>query len=213
MTTRVQVGDAIAAVSVVASLLRFAYTRTANRDPQRILDLGLAYMVLTALAVTDVSFGADPPDAVRISTGLVDRRSHPDVLGHRTEHQDENPSRRRNRIFRRPRAVGESVRGHRHAGYRKHSVASGGTGPIQHAARRLRSTSRQTPFRQLEFRRRLLGWIRLALGQRFPLARRSSAVHEARDRRERNGAATTETASAPLSSLLQLAATRFPLRS
>jgi len=43
--------DAIAAVSVLASLLVFAYTRTANRNPQRILDLGLAYMVLTALAL------------------------------------------------------------------------------------------------------------------------------------------------------------------
>ena len=44
-------GDAIAAASVLASLLLFAYTRTANRDPQRILDLGLVYMVLTALAL------------------------------------------------------------------------------------------------------------------------------------------------------------------
>ena len=44
-------GDAIAALSVLASLLLFAYTRTANRDPRRILDLGLAYMVLTALAL------------------------------------------------------------------------------------------------------------------------------------------------------------------
>ena len=44
-------GDAIAAVSVVASLLLFAYTRTAGRDPQRILDLGLGYMILTALAL------------------------------------------------------------------------------------------------------------------------------------------------------------------
>ena len=35
-------GDGIAAVSVLASLLLFAYTRTANRDPQRILDIGLA---------------------------------------------------------------------------------------------------------------------------------------------------------------------------
>jgi serine/threonine-protein kinase len=43
--------DAIAAVSVLASLLLFAYTRTANQDPQRILNLGLAYMVLTALAL------------------------------------------------------------------------------------------------------------------------------------------------------------------
>ena len=44
-------GDAIAAVSVLASLLLFAYTRTANRDPQRILDLGLVYMVVTALGL------------------------------------------------------------------------------------------------------------------------------------------------------------------
>jgi serine/threonine-protein kinase len=44
-------GDAIAAVSVLASLLLFAYTRTANRDPQRILNLGQAYMILTALAL------------------------------------------------------------------------------------------------------------------------------------------------------------------
>ena len=43
--------DAIAAASVVASLLLFAFTRKANRDPQRILDIGLAYMVLTALAL------------------------------------------------------------------------------------------------------------------------------------------------------------------
>jgi serine/threonine-protein kinase len=44
-------GDAIAAVSVLASLLLFVYTRTANRDPQRILDVGLTYMVLTALGL------------------------------------------------------------------------------------------------------------------------------------------------------------------
>jgi eukaryotic-like serine/threonine-protein kinase len=44
-------GDAIAAASAVASLLLFAYTRTANRDPQRILDVGLTYMVLTSLAL------------------------------------------------------------------------------------------------------------------------------------------------------------------
>jgi eukaryotic-like serine/threonine-protein kinase len=44
-------GDAMAAASVLASLLLFAYTRTANRDPRRILDLGLMYMVLTALAL------------------------------------------------------------------------------------------------------------------------------------------------------------------
>ena len=45
------IGDAIAAASVVASLSLFFYTRRPNRDPQRILDLGLVYMVLTALAL------------------------------------------------------------------------------------------------------------------------------------------------------------------
>jgi eukaryotic-like serine/threonine-protein kinase len=44
-------GDAIAAASVLASLLLFTYTRRAHRDPRRILDLGLVYMVLTALAL------------------------------------------------------------------------------------------------------------------------------------------------------------------
>lgn len=44
-------GDAIAAVSVVASLGLFAYTRSAHRNPQRILNLGLVYMVLIALAL------------------------------------------------------------------------------------------------------------------------------------------------------------------
>jgi serine/threonine-protein kinase len=48
---RLSMVDAIAAVSVLASLLLFAYTRTANRDPQRILNLGLAYMVFTALSL------------------------------------------------------------------------------------------------------------------------------------------------------------------
>src|SRR3954469_17612546 len=51
MKLSLTMGDAIAAVSVLASLLLFAYTRRANRNPQRILDLGLAYMVLTALAL------------------------------------------------------------------------------------------------------------------------------------------------------------------
>jgi serine/threonine-protein kinase len=44
-------GERVAAVSVLASLLLFAYSRTANRDPQRVLDVGLAYMVLTALGI------------------------------------------------------------------------------------------------------------------------------------------------------------------
>src|SRR3954447_16896196 len=51
MKLSLTMGDAIAAVSVLASLLLFAYTRRANRNPQRILDIGLAYTILTALAL------------------------------------------------------------------------------------------------------------------------------------------------------------------
>jgi eukaryotic-like serine/threonine-protein kinase len=45
------IGDAIAGVSALASLLLFAYTRRPHRNPGRILDLGLVYMVFTALAL------------------------------------------------------------------------------------------------------------------------------------------------------------------
>jgi len=43
--------DAIVALSVVVSLLLFWYTRKGDRDPRSMLNLGLAYMVFTALAL------------------------------------------------------------------------------------------------------------------------------------------------------------------
>ena len=43
--------DAIAAASVAVSLALFAYTRRSKRDPAFILDLGLAYLVLTSFAL------------------------------------------------------------------------------------------------------------------------------------------------------------------
>ncbi|HEX7680278.1 MAG TPA: serine/threonine-protein kinase [Thermoanaerobaculia bacterium] len=43
--------DVIAGASVLISLALFFYTRKAERDPRFILDLGLGYMVLTALAL------------------------------------------------------------------------------------------------------------------------------------------------------------------
>jgi serine/threonine-protein kinase len=43
--------DVIAGVSVVASLALFAYTRWSHRNPRFILDLGLGYVVFTALAL------------------------------------------------------------------------------------------------------------------------------------------------------------------
>src|SRR6187455_618988 len=47
MAVGLTLADAIAAASVLVSLLLFAYTRRTNRNPQRILDLGLGYMVFT----------------------------------------------------------------------------------------------------------------------------------------------------------------------
>jgi serine/threonine-protein kinase len=43
--------DVIAALSVLVSLLLFFSTRRGDRDPRSVLDLGLAYMVLTAFAL------------------------------------------------------------------------------------------------------------------------------------------------------------------
>jgi hypothetical protein len=51
--------DAIAAFSVFVSVLLFFYARARDRDPRSILDLGLAYMVFTALALALV-FHWDP---------------------------------------------------------------------------------------------------------------------------------------------------------
>jgi eukaryotic-like serine/threonine-protein kinase len=45
------VPDAIAAVSVVLSVALFFYARRSDRDPRFILDLGLGYLVVTALAL------------------------------------------------------------------------------------------------------------------------------------------------------------------
>jgi serine/threonine-protein kinase len=59
--------DAIAAGGVLASLLLFAYTRGANRDPQKILDLGLVYMILIALAVALTSHLGPTSPTLRVT--------------------------------------------------------------------------------------------------------------------------------------------------
>src|SRR5216110_1383709 len=46
------IGDGISVASVVVSLALFAYTRTGNRDPRFVLDIGLWYMVFTAFALS-----------------------------------------------------------------------------------------------------------------------------------------------------------------
>jgi serine/threonine-protein kinase len=44
-------GDEIALISVIVSLSLYAYTRRGKRDPRFVLDVGLGYMVYTALAL------------------------------------------------------------------------------------------------------------------------------------------------------------------
>src|SRR5512143_589912 len=48
---RIDSTDVIAIASVVVSVALFAYTRRSTRRPQFVLDLGLGYMVLMALAL------------------------------------------------------------------------------------------------------------------------------------------------------------------
>jgi hypothetical protein len=48
---RLEADDAIAGVCVLVSCGLFAYARRGDRDPRFVLDLGLAYMVLTAAAI------------------------------------------------------------------------------------------------------------------------------------------------------------------
>ena len=57
--------DVIALVGALVSIALFAYTRRSRRDPRRVLDVGLAYMVVTALLL-GVMFHWDPapPDAM-----------------------------------------------------------------------------------------------------------------------------------------------------
>ena len=47
-------GDAIALASVIVSLGLFAYTRSGQRDPRFVLDLGLWYMIFTAFALSQL---------------------------------------------------------------------------------------------------------------------------------------------------------------
>src|SRR5256885_10710676 len=44
-------GDGIAVISVIVSLALYLYTRRTNRGPRFVLDLGLSYMVYTAVAL------------------------------------------------------------------------------------------------------------------------------------------------------------------
>ena len=60
--SRLDGGDAIAAVCVTLSLLLFAYSRKGERNPRRTLDLGLAYMVFTAGALGLVFHWARDPE-------------------------------------------------------------------------------------------------------------------------------------------------------
>jgi len=58
--------DAIATMSILASLALFAYTRRSRRAPQFVLDLGLVYMVVMALALGLMFHWDAPPKDVPI---------------------------------------------------------------------------------------------------------------------------------------------------
>ena len=64
---RIGVPDWIAAFSVIASLLLFFYTRRGHRDPRTMLDLGLVYMVLTAVALALMLHWEPVPNSVQIA--------------------------------------------------------------------------------------------------------------------------------------------------
>ena len=67
---RLGVPDAVAAACVLVSLLLFAYTRRGDRNPRSILDLGLGYMVFTALALGLMYHWAPVPASFTISPGI-----------------------------------------------------------------------------------------------------------------------------------------------
>jgi tRNA A-37 threonylcarbamoyl transferase component Bud32 len=60
------ISDAIATGSVILSLALFGYTRTGDRDPRFVLDLGLMYMITTSLALALMFHVGGVP-----STGIV----------------------------------------------------------------------------------------------------------------------------------------------
>jgi serine/threonine protein kinase len=60
---RLDMTDAIAVISIVASLGLFAYTRRSRRSPKSILDLGLIYLVFTGLGLgVMIHWQGAPPD-------------------------------------------------------------------------------------------------------------------------------------------------------
>jgi len=64
---RLGVPDAVAGMSATMSVLLFFYTRRGQRDPRKMLDLGLVYMVLSAVALALMMHWAPMPVDVRIT--------------------------------------------------------------------------------------------------------------------------------------------------
>ena len=62
--------DAIAVVMVLVSLALFAYTRRSRRDPAVILDIGLAYLILSSLALGLLWHVGTPPKGYVFSTQI-----------------------------------------------------------------------------------------------------------------------------------------------
>ena len=67
---RIGVPDWIAAFSVIVSVLLFFYTRRGQRDPRKMLDLGLVYMVLSAVALALMLHWEPVPVDMRITPAI-----------------------------------------------------------------------------------------------------------------------------------------------
>jgi tRNA A-37 threonylcarbamoyl transferase component Bud32 len=65
-----EVTDAIAVVMVIVSLVLFAYSRRSKRDPGVILEIGLAYLVLSSLALGMLWHAGTAPHGYMLSTQI-----------------------------------------------------------------------------------------------------------------------------------------------
>lgn len=67
---RFELTDAIAVTAVILSLALFAYIRRTDRDPRFILDLGLWYLILTALSLGLVFHVGNVPTGTTVAPGI-----------------------------------------------------------------------------------------------------------------------------------------------
>ncbi len=70
-STQLHTSDAVVAVTIVASLMLFFYLRIDNRNPARVVNLGLAYMVIMAFAIGLVMHGGPPSEQIVDASPMI----------------------------------------------------------------------------------------------------------------------------------------------